>query len=234
MIPQPGVETSKLRLAELQYMINAWLCKVSIQLQGVWSSRNIHESRRFMKNHVQIFVPKHPRTYEKPLLNLLKSSIPDIFTSVLTTFSIETLEKEGQDGLGSLTWFFEIAVAIFSCRFQRKIYKNFFMSVQCKKPPSTNTMFIDRSKFQEQFWKGSLKEHFWDFFQNLTNSFRDFLGICFRSYSQVAPIHQSLIHGQVKISLTIFERGHSRNISVNWELEAIYYVVLIDLVLLLN
>ena len=45
-----------------------------------------------MKNHVQIYVPKCPRTYEK-LLNLLKSSIPDIFTSTLTIFSVETLEK---------------------------------------------------------------------------------------------------------------------------------------------
>ena len=35
-------------------------------------------------------------------------------------------------------------------------------------------------------------------FQNLTNSFReDFLGI-----SQVAPIHQSHVHGRIKISLT--------------------------------
>ena len=73
------------------------------------------------------------------------------------------LKREGQDGPGSLTWFFEIALAIFlGGRFQRRIYKNFFMSVQCKKPPFTNTMFIDRSKFQEQFWKGSLKEHFYE------------------------------------------------------------------------
>ena len=64
-------------------------------------------------------------------------------------------------------------------------------------------------------------------FKNLNNSFReDFLGIC--SYSQVAPIHQSLVHGQIKIPLSIFEKGHSRNISVNWELEATYSVVLID------
>ena len=63
----------------------------------------------------------------------------------------------------------------------------------------------------------------------MTNSFReDFLGICLCSYSQVAPIHQSHVHGQIKISLTIFERGQSRNISVNWELEATYSVVLID------
>ena len=66
-------------------------------------------------------------------------------------------------------------------------------------------------------------------FQNLTNSFReDFLGICLCSYCQVAPIHQSHVHGQIKISMSIFERGHSRNISVNWELEATYSVVLID------
>ena len=45
-------------------------------------------------------------------------------------------------------------------------------------------------------------------FQSLTNSFReDILGICLCSYSQVAPIHQSHVHGQIKISLTIFERG---------------------------
>ena len=50
----------------------------------------------------------------------------------------------------------------FFCPFQRRIYENFFMSVQCKKPPFTNTMFIDRSKFQEQFWKGSLKENFYE------------------------------------------------------------------------
>ena len=56
----------------------------------------------------------------------------------------------------------------------------------------------------------------------------EFTRICLCSYSQVAPIHQSHVHGQIKILLTIFGRGHSRKISVNWELEAIYSVVLID------
>ena len=77
-------------------------------------------------------------------------------------------------------------------------------------------------------------------FQNLTHSFReDFLGICICSYSQVAAMHQSRVHGRIKITLsrvhgrikitlTIFERGYSRNISVNWEVEATYSVVLID------
>ena len=66
-------------------------------------------------------------------------------------------------------------------------------------------------------------------FQNLTNSFtEDFFGICLYSYSQVAAIHQSHVHGRIKIKLTIFERGHSGNISVNWEVEATSCVVLID------
>ena len=109
------------------------------------------------------------------------------------------------------------------------------MSVQCKKPPFTNTMFINRSKFQEQFSPGSLMEHFYEIISKSDQSFReDFLGICLCSYSQVAPFHHSHVHGQVKISLIIVERGHSRNVSVNWELEAIYSVVLINLVLLLN
>ena len=48
--------------------------------------------------------------------------------------------------------FLRLALAnFFFGHFQRRIYKNFFMSVQCKKPPFTYTMFIDRSKFQEQF-----------------------------------------------------------------------------------
>ena len=89
--------------------------------------------------------------------------------------------------------------------------------------------------FKNNSEKGHSRNISMRLFLNLTNSFReDFLGILLCSYNQVAPIHQSHVHGQVKISLTIFETGHSGNISVNWELEAIYSVVLIDLVLLLN
>ena len=85
--------------------------------------------------------------------------------------------------------------------------------------------------FKNNSEKGHSKNISMRLFKNLTNSFReDFLGIFLRSYNQVAPIHQSHVHGLVKISLTIFERGHSRNISVNWELEAIYSVVIMELV----
>ena len=92
------------------------------------------------------------------------------------------------------------------------------MSVQCKKPP-----------FKNNSEKGHSRNISMRLFQNVTNSFReDFLGICLCSYSHVAPIHQSHVHGQFKISLSIFEKGHSRNISVIWELEATYSVVLTD------
>ena len=60
--------------------------------QGVRSSRNVCELLRFMKNHIQIYVPKCSRMYEKHLLNLLESSIPDISTYI-SIFSVGTLEK---------------------------------------------------------------------------------------------------------------------------------------------
>ena len=83
--------------------------------------------------------------------------------------------------------------------------------------------------FKNNSEKGHSRNISMRLFQNLTNSYReDFLWICICSYSQVAPIHQSHVHEQIKISVTSFERGHSRNISVNWELEATYSVVLID------
>ena len=43
---------------------------------------------------------------------------------------------------------------------RRRLFKNFFMSLQCKKPPFTIAMFLGRSKFfANNFWKGSPKEH---------------------------------------------------------------------------
>ena len=98
------------------------------------------------------------------------------------------------------------------------------MSVQCTTP----CLLIDQN-FKNNSEKGHSRNISMRLFQNLNNSFReDFLRICLCSYSQVVPIHQSHVHGQIKLSLTNFERGHSRNISVNWELEATYSVVLID------
>ena len=52
-------------------------------------------------------------------------------------------------------------------------------------------------------------------FQNLTSSFgkEDFLRISSCPYTvQEAPIHQSHVFGWIKISQTLFEKGHPRNI----------------------
>ena len=51
------------------------------------------------------------------------------------------------------------------------------------------------------------------FFQNLTCGFgeEDFLHV---HIVQEAPIHQSHVYGWIKISQTIFEKGHQRNIPV--------------------
>ena len=51
-------------------------------------------------------------------------------------------------------------------------------------------------------------------FQNLTSSFGDFLRIFHVPIVQEAPIHQSHVYGQIKISRTILEKGHQRNIPV--------------------
>ena len=85
------------------------------------------------------------------------------------------------------------------------------------------------TKFRNHFLKrGHSRNISMKLFQNLTSSFREdfkeFVHVCIQ---KVAPIHQSHVHERIKISLTIFEKGHSRNISANWGLEATYSVVLI-------
>ena len=40
---------------------------------------------------------------------------------------------------------------------RRRFFKNFFMSILCKKPPFTRAMFMDGSKFREQFLNKSGK-----------------------------------------------------------------------------
>ena len=49
---------------------------------------------------------------------------------------------------------------------RRRFFKNFFMSVQCKKPPFTAAMFIDGSKFHGQVLKRVTQETFlWNYFK---------------------------------------------------------------------
>ena len=51
-------------------------------------------------------------------------------------------------------------ISKFDHRFLRRFFKNFFMSVKCKKPPFTRAMFIDGSKFCEQYLKRVTQETF--------------------------------------------------------------------------
>ena len=104
-----------------------------------------------------------------------------------------------------------------------------FLNYSARSLHSPIPCLLTDQNFKNNSEKGHSRNISVRLFQNLTNSFReDFLRICLCSYNQEAPIHQGHVHGQIKISLSIFERGHSRNISVNWELEAAYSVVLTD------
>ena len=70
---------------------------------------------------------------------------------------------------------------------------------------------------QTSFEKGHQRNIPVKLFQNLTSSFgeEDFLRISSCPYIvQEAPIHQSHVFGRIKISRTIIEKGHPRNIPV--------------------
>ena len=80
------------------------------------------------------------------------------------------------------------------------------MSVQCKKAHSLIPCLLTDQNFKKYSEKGHSRNISMRLFQNLTNNFReDFLGICLCSYIQVAPIHQSRVHGWIKISLTFLK-----------------------------
>ena len=76
---------------------------------------------------------------------------------------------------------------------------------------------MDRSKFHEQFLKRVIQGTFlWNYFKTWPaipeeKIFKEFLHVYI---VQEAHIHQSHIYGRIKISRTIFEKGHLRNIPV--------------------
>ena len=124
--------------------------------------------------------------------------------------------------------FFEIALAIFFFFFREEFTRISLCLYSAKSLHLLIPCLLTDQNFKKNSEKSLSRIISVRLFQNLTNSFReDFLGICLCSCSQVAPIHQSHVHGQIKISLTIYEREHSKNIS-DWEIEATYSVVLID------
>ena len=81
-------------------------------------------------------------------------------------------KQEDQDGPGSLTLFFEIALAIFFRRFQRRIYKNFFLCLySARSLHSLIPCLLTDQNFKNNSEKGHLRNISLRLFQNLTNSF---------------------------------------------------------------
>jgi hypothetical protein len=109
-----------------------------------------------------------------------------------------------QDGPGSLTWFFEIALAnFFFVAFREEFTRISLCLYSARSLHSLIPCLLTDQNFKNNSEKGHSRNISMRLFQNLTNSFReDFLWFCLCPYSQVTPIHQSLVHGQIKISLT--------------------------------
>ena len=147
-------------------------------------------------------------------------------------------QQEGQDGPGSLTWFFEIALANFFFVAFREEFTRISLCLYSAR--SLHSLIhvpclLTDQNFKNNSEKGHSRNISMRLFQNLTNSFReDFLWFCLCSYCQVAPIHQSLVHGQIRISLTFLKEVTLRTFLWIGKLEATYSVVLIDQVFLLN
>ena len=78
-------------------------------------------------------------------------------------------------------------------------------------------MFMEGSKFREHFSKrvtqGTFLWHYFKIWPAISEKkiFKEFLHV---PIVQEAPIHQSHVYGQIKISRTNFEKGHQRNIPV--------------------
>ena len=117
-------------------------------------------------------------------------------------FGIIFDQQEGQDGPGSLTRFFEIALAnSFFLSLSEKKLQEFLCLYSARSLHSLIPCLLTDQNFKNNSEKGHPRNISMRLFQILTNGFRDFVGICLCSYSQVPPIHQSLAHCQVKRSL---------------------------------
>ena len=102
-------------------------------------------------------------------------------------------------------------------QFRRRFFKNFFMSLySTRSPNSSEPWFWPDQNFANNFWKGSPKEHSCEIISKSDQRFRRrrFFKNSHVHIVQEAPIHQSHIYGRIKISPTIFEKGHPRNIPV--------------------
>ena len=92
-------------------------------------------------------------------------------------------------------------------RFQRRFFKNFFMSIKCKKSPPHGSHAFPLTKISWTFWKGSPKEHSCEI---ISKSDQGFL----RRSPYLPPPNGGHVFWWIKISRTIFkkgQKGHPRN-----------------------
>ena len=73
-----------------------------------------------------------------------------------------------------------------------------------RSPHSLIPCSLTDQNFTNNYGKGNSRNVSMRLFRNLTSSFRDFLGISVYSYIEVVAIHQSQIHGWIKISLNFY------------------------------
>ena len=119
--------------------------------------------------------------------------------------------------------FYEIISKSNTWFYRRRILKNFSEIHKVQKAPPRQPCFFDGSKFHEQFLKrvpqGTILWNYFKFWPAVSEKkiFPEFLHVLI---VQNAPIHQSHAYSRIKLSWTIFEKGHPRKISVklfqNW------------------
>ena len=85
-----------------------------------------------------------------------------------------------------------------------------------RSPHSPEPCLWTDQNFANNFEKGHPRNIPVKLFQNLTSGFgdEDFLRISSSPYSARSPHSPQHVYGRIKISRTIFEKGHPRNISV--------------------
>ena len=71
-------------------------------------------------------------------------------------------KQEGQGGPSSLTWVFEITLAFFLISLSEKNLQEFLCLYSASNPHSLIPCLLIDQNFTNNFWKGSLKEHFYE------------------------------------------------------------------------
>ena len=123
---------------------------------------------------------------------------------------LAVFKQKGQDGPGSLTWFFEIALAnfFFFVAFREELTRISVCLYSARSLHSLIPWLFTDQNFKNNSEKGHSRNISMRLFQNLTNSFReDFLWFYLCSYSQVAPFTRALFMDRSKFHLHFWERS---------------------------